>query len=584
VSIPGGTLREPPGSLRTTLTFRGDRFSIPFAHRFAERWSVLLAAALAEPGTTLGRLSMLPAGERSTLVQGWSQTGVSVPEVGFVHASVEAWARRTPDEVALVQGSESLTFATLNGRANGLARRLRAAGVGRDVPVAVYDDPSIAAVVGLLAVLKAGGYYVPLDVSYPERRLRDILATVRPAVFLTRPGLRERLDRLRRSGPGIVLLPDPDADAPTTPDLDIPVEPADLGYVLHTSGSTGQPKGIAMPHESLRRTIAWYPAETGIVPGSRLLQFSPFGFDSHFCEIFGTWHAGATVVLPSSNDQRRDPEALLRLLAAERIDHLEAPNSGLANVAHWAVREGGGSGLRLRTIVTGGEQLLVTPDLVGWLSRLPGCAVRHGYGPTESGPTTTHWLRGRPDTWPRVPPIGRPVTDARVYLLDDALQPVPAGVAGEMYVGGPVLARGYLGAPARTAERFIADPFGPTAGGRLYRTGDLARWTSQGSLEFLGRNDGQVKVRGYRIELAEVEAALLTHPGVTAAAVAVAPGGESLTGYVVPRGPAPGAGVLQQHLGQRLPAFMVPSAFVMVSALPSTPSGKLDRSRLGRGS
>lgn len=209
--------------------------------------------------------------------------------------------------------------------------------------------------------------------------------------------------------------------------------------------------------------------------------------------------------------------------------------------------------------------------------------MRHGYGPTESGPTTTHWLRGRPDTWPRVPPIGRPVTDARVYLLDDALQPVPAGVAGEMYVGGPVLARGYLGAPARTAERFVADPLGPTAGGRLYRTGDLARWTAQGSLEFLGRNDGQVKVRGFRIELAEVEAALVTHPGVTAAAVAVTPGGESLIGYVVPRGPAPGAGALQQHLGQRLPAFMVPAAFVMVSALPNTPSGKLDRSRLGRG-
>lgn len=549
-----------------------------------DRWHTLLTAIVADPGVRTWRLTILPPGERSLLLGEWCQTSSSVPAFGLVHQMVEAWAERTPDAFALSQAGTTLTYAELNNRANRLAHWLRGRGVGPDVSVALYGGATVGMLTGMLAVLKAGGYYIPLDASAPSARTAELLSESAPSLVLTQAQFRARLPKPGRGMAQVCDLDECDltrlpADSPS-----VRLHQENLAYLMHTSGSTGRPKGVAMPHRALVRIIGWYVAETSIAPGAHILQFSSFGFDASFCEIFGGWHAGARVVLLPEEGVRREPESLLELLVAERIDHIEAPYSGLLNIAHWAVRQAGARQSALRTIVTGGEQLLMAPDLVHWLQQLPGCAVRNGYGPSETSVATTHWLRGEPADWPRVPPIGRPITDARVYLLDQTLQPSPIGVTGEIYVGGDILARGYAKQPGLTAERFVADPFNPVPGRRMYRTGDLGRHRPDGVLEFLGRIDGQVKIRGHRVEVGEVEAKLLQHPEVGEVAVTLAEDatGRSLTGYIVARDPArpPTAQVLRAHAGRVLPEHMVPTRFVLVPAVPHTTSGKLDRAGL----
>jgi len=552
--------------------------------RWPARWHTLLAAIVADPGVRTSRLTVLPPDERSLLLGDWCRTSSSVPAFASVHQMVEAWAERTPDALALSQAGAVLTYAELNARANRLAHWLRERGIGPDVAVALYGGSTVGLLTGMLAVLKAGGYYIPLDAAAPPARTEELLSDCAPRLVLTQAPFTARLPDLP-SGVGPVhdldscdLAPYP-ADNPG-----VAVHEENLAYVMHTSGSTGRPKGVAMPHRALVRIIDWYVTETSIAPGAHVLQFSSFGFDASFCEIFGGWHAGARVVLLPEEGVRRDPEALLELLEAERIDHMEAPYSGLLNIAQWAAHQDGSRQPSLRTIVTGGEQLLMPPDLVHWLEQLPGCAVRNGYGPSETSVAATHWLRGEPADWPKVPPIGRPITDARVYLLDEALQPTPIGVTGEIYVGGDILARGYAEQPGLSAERFVADQFSPVPGSRMYRTGDLARHRPDGVMEFLGRADGQVKIRGHRVEVGEVEAKLLEHPKVGEVAVAVQEDatGRSLIGYVVARDAArpPTGQELRGHAGRILPEHMVPARFVTLSALPHTASGKLDRAGL----
>ncbi|KAA2254631.1 amino acid adenylation domain-containing protein [Solihabitans fulvus] len=573
--------------LHVGVRYRDDLFSGETVERWLQRWRVLLEGIVENPDERVETLPLLPADERSLLLTQWSTTGRSTPRFAAVHEMVESWAEATPDAVALVHEDVRLTYRDLNARANQLAHWLGERGVGPDTGVALYVDRSIEAMVGILGVLKAGGYYVPLDVSYPAQRIRDIIADVSPRVFLTMSRFAPALAEITGQDHAPVLAMDAlDAEISLRPTANpgVSLHEENLVYVLHTSGSTGRPKGVAMQHGALLRIIDWYTTETGIAPGARLLQFSSLGFDASFCEIFGGWHAGARVVLLPRDELRRDAEALLDLLEREEIEHLEAPYSGLLNIAYWAVHHGRNRSLRLRTIVTGGEQLLMAPDLVRWLAQLPGCALRNGYGPSETSVATTHWLRGDPTTWPELPPIGRPITDADVYVLDDSMGPVPVGATGEVYVGGDIVARGYLNRPGLTAERFVPDPFGGVPARRLYRTGDFARHRADGVLEFLGRIDNQVKLRGYRIELGEIESCLQSHPEVQEAAVAVREDdlGRRLVGYVVARDPAraPGNEELRAYVGERLPEYMVPSTHVAVDAFSLTASGKLDRAAL----
>ncbi|WP_121178942.1 amino acid adenylation domain-containing protein [Streptomyces sp. 1114.5] len=586
---PALTVRRSPEGLHTRLDHRPEAVA-----RWTARWHALLAAVLADPTVPVGRTAVLPPAERALLLGAWCRTGSSVPAAPLVHRLVEAWAERTPEAVALVQAEQAVSYAELNTRANRLAHWLRERQVGPEVAVALYGGSTVGMLTAMLAVLKAGGYYVPLDVAAPPARTAEALAECAPRLVLTEAPHAARLAELPagygeigRPGLGVPEIHDlADCDLADRPadDPQTPVHGENLAYVMHTSGSTGRPKGVAMPHRALVRIIDWYVDATAIEPGAHVLQFSALSFDASFCEIFGAWHAGARLVLLPDESVRREPEALLDLLEREAIEHLEAPYSGLLNIAHWAARPDGRRVTRLRTVVTGGEQLVMAPDLVRWLEQMPGCVLRNGYGPSETSVATTHWLRGNPADWPRLPSIGRPITDAAVYLLDRALQPTPTGVVGELYVGGPIVARGYAGRPGLTAERFVADPFAPEPGSRMYRTGDLARHRPDGSLEFLGRADQQVKIRGHRIELGEVESRLLEHPQVGEVAVTLHEDatGRSLVGHVVARDPArtPTARELREHAARLLPEHMVPARFVTRSALPLTPTGKLDRAAL----
>jgi len=373
--------------------------------------------------------------------------------------------------------------------------------------------------------------------------------------------------------------------AESADDLEGGAGPQDLAYVIYTSGSTGVPKGVAMPHRPLVNLLWWQSRDTALGRAARTLQFASLSFDVSFQEMFSTWYAGGELVL-IAEEVRRDPAALLRLLRDEAVERLFLPFVALQQLSEVGDADAVVP-TSLREVVTAGEQLQVTRQVASLFGRLQDCTLDNHYGPTESHVVTAYRLRGGPGEWEVLPPIGRPIANAEIYILDAYRQPVPVGVAGELHIGGECLARGYLNRPELTAERFIAHPFGREAGARLYRTGDLARYRAGGEIEFLGRIDGQVKLRGYRIELGEVEAVLTQHAGVREAAAVredVA-GDRRLVAYVVAQeGQGADAGelfgALRGHLKERVPEYMVPQSFVLLAELPLTPSGKVDRRAL----
>jgi amino acid adenylation domain-containing protein len=496
-----------------------------------------------------------------------------------VHEMLAPAAARTPDAVAVEFGGERVTYAELDARANRLARRLRRLGVGPDERVAIALERSVDMVAAVLAVLKAGGCYVPVDPAYPAARIAHMLGDSRAAVLVTTSALAARLP----AGDFAVLALDADADLVARESSEPPIVEVDgenLAYVLYTSGSTGMPKGAALPHRALANLLRWQIARWGGSAAARTLQFSSLSFDVSFQEIFSTWCAGGTLVLVD-DDTRRDAQALLAYLRETRIERLFLPFAALQNLAEVAVRTGAVLP-DLREVVTAGEALRATPQLRAFFGQNPRARLENQYGPSETHVVSAHLLAAESGAWPPLPPIGAPVDGAGLHVLDERLDAAPPGAEGELYASGKALARGYLARPALTAERFVPSPFGP-AGGRLYRTGDRARWTPDGELEYLGRTDAQVKVRGYRVELGEVEAAVASHPAVHQAAVAAHGDGAAkrLVAYVValPGRAAEPAG-LRAHVAARLPEHMVPAAWVPLDVLPLTPSGKVDRRAL----
>jgi len=483
-------------------------------------------------------------------------------------------AMRTPQEIAVRSAGEAVSYAELDTRSDAVARGLRARGVARDVCVGVCMERSIDMVVAVLAILKAGGAYVPLDPAYPTARTRYmteraairtvLVSTQTRAALETAESELVDLESVAIAGDG--TLPDVDPDA--------------LAYVIFTSGSTGVPKGVAMPHSALVNLLEWQRDDSAATVGTRTLQFASLSFDVSFQELFSTWCTGGAVVLVDE-ETRRDPEALLRLIRDERIERMFLPYIALQHVAD-AARDSQPTP-SLREIITAGEQLRIAPSIRAWLQSMPGCVLVNQYGPTESHVVTSFTLRGSAAEWAELPPIGTPIANARVYVLDSAGQLAGAGVRGEIFLGGPVLARGYLGALEKTAERFVPDPFAPTPGARMYRTGDLGRRRRDGAVEYLGRIDGQVKVRGYRIELGEVESVIARDASVAACAATVredAPGERRLVAYVVPVSGTIDATALRDLCRAHLPEFMIPAAFVSLDSLPLTPSGKVDRRAL----
>jgi amino acid adenylation domain-containing protein len=480
---------------------------------------------------------------------------------------------------AIEASGTQLTYAALDVAANRLAHRLRDLGVGPDITVGVCLPRSPELVIGLLAILKAGGAYVPLDPAYPLDRLQVMMEQARPRVLMSHGELVDGLPQTR----GKVLLLDRDAAAiaqESEADPEPLAQGADLAYVIFTSGSTGRPKGVAMPHQGLCNLLEWQARGFGGDRPRRTLQFASPSFDVGFQDIFSTLATGGTLVVVP-DELRRDFDRLASFIDDERIERLFLPPLALRELA---VRLAGAPATTPDVeIIAAGEQLEITPAIRELFTSRPGWTLHNQYGPTESHVVTSHSLAGDPSGWPDLPPIGRPIPNARVYLLDGGGEPVPAGVPGELFIGGVSVARGYLNQPRLTAERFLPDPF---AGGdaRMYRTGDLARWGDDGTIEFLGRVDDQVKIRGFRVEPAEVVTALLRHPEVAHAAVVAeehTPPLRRLVAYVVPASqPAPGPRELRDFLAASLPDYMVPAAFLTLDTLPMTPNGKLDRRAL----
>jgi amino acid adenylation domain-containing protein len=492
--------------------------------------------------------------------------------MGRVHELFAAHAAAQPNAIAVSGADETLTYGQLERRANQLAHRLRALGVDRDRPAGLCLERSAALVVGALGILKAGSAYVALDPSHPKERLGFMLRDSRVEVLVTGGPVAAQLDTLEAA---VVALDTGRAEL----DLEPTAAPAaghpagDLAYVIYTSGSTGAPKGVLVEHASLRNLIFWHRRAFAITEADRATQIASPGFDAAVWEVWPYLTAGASIHVPT-DEVRANPVALRDWLVSERISVSFLPTALAEAVLtlDWPAE------LPLRYLLTGGDTLHRYPP--------PGLsfAVVNNYGPTEGTVVATSGVV-RPNPNPSgAPSIGKPIANVQAYVVDDQLNPVPMGAPGELLIGGDGVARGYLNRPVLTYEKFIPDPFSGTPGARLYRTGDLARHRPDGEIEFLGRIDEQVKIRGNRIELGEISATLHRHSAVRSSVVVVGAHGsgeQRLIAYVVPAdGARPSTEQLRAHLAQHLPNDMVPAAFVCLEELPMTPNGKVDRAAL----
>ncbi|WP_073220647.1 amino acid adenylation domain-containing protein [Streptomyces sp. NBRC 110465] len=500
----------------------------------------------------------------------------------LAHELFEARRRSHPDRPAVLWGERSLGYGELGRDADRLAHTLRREGVTGQ-PVGVFFERGFSTAVAVLGVLKAGCAYVPLDPAYPDERLAAMVRDSGTRALLTEKALLDRIPL--PDGTRAFLLEDAlsavgNAPQPTVPEIG----PETLAYVIYTSGSSGVPKGVAMPHGPLANLLDWQCAHSACGTGDRTLQFSALSFDVSFQEMFSTWASGGALVV-ADDATRRSWQALIDLVNSTSVRRMFLPFVALQSIAAHADSVGVWPA-SLREVVTAGEQLQVTPAVRALFRHLDGAVLVNQYGPSETHVVTSLELRGDPDEWPDQPSIGRPIAHVEAYVLDERLRPRQPGTPGELCIGGPVLAEGYLGMPEATAARFRTVP-GLAGGGRIYRTGDLVELRPDGTLQFLGRLDDQVKIRGHRVETGDVEAHLRTLPEVADAAVVVREGRggvKQLVAFCVPaRGAEVVASAVRRSLSARLPEHMIPSSVHHLPALPLTSSGKVDRRTLARG-
>ncbi|HEY0604518.1 MAG TPA: amino acid adenylation domain-containing protein, partial [Herpetosiphonaceae bacterium] len=624
-------LEEGPEGLSGWIEYSTELFTAATMTRLLRHYQRLLAGIVADPNRRLADLTLLEEAERRQLLVLWNDTQLAYPRNAGIHQLFEAQAARTPAATAVIFEEQQLTYGELNARANRLAHYLRARGVGPEVRVGLCVERSLDLIVGLLGILKAGGAYVPLDPSYPAQRLALMLADTQAPLILTQQAIYDAQRSLFAAipeevnpaftgdhqasaiNPAVVCLDSDWAaiaeESEANPDSAVGGD--SLAYVMYTSGSTGLPKGVSVTHRNVIRLVS-SPNYARLSVDDVFLQFAPISFDAATLEVWGALLNGARlVVFPAGTPSLAE---LGQALERYQVTILWLT----AGLFHQMVDSQLDSLRSVRQLLAGGDVLSV-PHVQKVLRTLDGCQLINGYGPTENTTFTCCYPMRHVEQIGLSVPIGRPITNTRVYVLDRHLNPVPIGVPGELYAGGDGVGRGYLNRPDLTAERFVPDPFGER-GGRLYKTGDLVRYQPDGNIEFLGRRDAQVKLRGYRIELGEIEAVLLRHPAVRECAVLVredVPGDRRLVAYVVengepstknqepeeqasttppPRLPQPrqkpaevwgrgpgGEGLipaLRAFVQAELPAYMVPSAFVVLDALPLSPNGKLERRAL----
>jgi len=563
------------------IEYSTDLFEHTTIRRMIRHFEMLLEAIVADPAQRLSELQLMTEAERRRLLFEWNSTARDFPAHQCLHQLFEAEAERVPEAAAIIYEQERLSYRELNVRANRVAHYLRRLGVGPEVSVAVCLERSVEAIVAVLGILKAGGVCVALDPDYPEQRLSFMLKDSSATVLLTRKDL---LPELSEQTVRVVCLESEwetiSGESGENPQSEVMAE--NLSFVIYTSGSTGQSKGVTLNHRGLVNRILWGQENYRLTTDDRVLQYFSYCFDFATWELFTALAAGAGLVLARPGGQQ-DASYLVRLMADEKVTTLGCVPSMLDLLLDEPLIKQCGS---LRKVLCGGEALPVELQ-ERFLERLPHAELQNTYGPTEASIDVTSWVC-RSEAEQQLVPLGHPVANTELYVLDPYLQPVPVGVPGELYIGGAGLARGYLNRPQLTAEKFIPNPFSQLPGTRLYRTGDLTRYRTDGAIEFLGRLDQQVKIRGFRVEPGEIESALGHHPSVREAVV-VARGGvadaKRLVAYFVAdrNGPSlngEAQSELRGFLRERLPEYMIPSAFVQLDAWPLTPNGKLNRRAL----
>ncbi|WP_157867665.1 non-ribosomal peptide synthetase [Gloeothece citriformis] len=565
------SVQETEENLVCTLKYRSELFKSETIARMLDHWQILLEEAIANRDRGIAELPLLRGTQREQLLYNWNDTKVDYSENLCLHQWFEASVRRSPHAIATVFETQYLTYQDLNQRANQLAHYLQKLGIKPGSLVGICLDRCLEMPIAILAVLKAGGAYIPLDPTYPEQRLAFVLQDSQVSTLITTQKLLNILPQCQAQ---IVCLDTHRAkieqqsqENPTSKGV---LE--DLAYVIYTSGSTGKPKGVMISHRAINNRLLWGQSEYPLTQSDRVLQQASFSFDFSVWEFFAPWLAGGQVILVPPG-QHRDSSYLVKLIQEQKITVAHFVPSMLRAI----LEEPGIQGCQsLRYVFSGGESLAYDLQQC-FFSRL-SAELYNQYGPTEATVDATFWKCQRNDE-PSLIPIGRPIANTQVYILDFNKQPVPIGVPGELWIGGVGLAQGYLNRPDLTAERFLVNPF--CAGGQIYRTGDLARYRSDGAIEFLGRIDSQVKVRGFRIELEEIEAIIRQHPNVKETVVLARediPGRQRLVAYVViNEDKGLDKGDLVNLMGENLPDYMIPSDFVALSALPLTPSGKIDR-------
>ncbi|HAX77734.1 MAG TPA: hypothetical protein DCY88_18325 [Cyanobacteria bacterium UBA11372] len=570
---------DAESDLALTIDYDRSQFGDDAIARMLGHLETLLAGIIGNPEQCLAQIPLLTARERDQILTEWNQTEADYPKNKCIHQLFEEQVEKTPDAVAVVFEQQQLTYRELNCRANQLAQYLQKLGVKPEVLVGICVERSLEMVIGLLAILKAGGAYVPLDPAYPRDRLAFMLEDAKVSVLLTQQSLIEKLPNHQAK----IICLDTDWKIIEPESQENPqsqAQPDNLAYIIYTSGSTGQPKGVLIPHSGLQNLVFWHQSTFKITPHDRATQLASIAFDASVWELWPYLTAGAAVYLVKS-DLVAAPVELQEWLFNQQItvSFLPTPLAEVFLNLEWP------QSTQLRLLLTGGDRLQRYPS-----SSIP-FEVINNYGPTENTVVTTSGQVIHQGEKLTNPSIGRPIANTQIYLLDRYGQPVPIGVAGELHIGGVQLARGYLNRPELTAEKFIANPFNRNSNARLYKTGDIARYLPDGNIEFLERIDNQVKIRGFRIELAEIEAALKQHPEIQETVVIPRediPGNKRLVAYIILRyNPQQEStneliipSQLHQFLKQKLPEYMVPSAFIVLESFPLTPNGKINRRAL----
>jgi len=568
---------EASGELSFICEYNTDLFHVDAIERLLGHLAVLLEGIVADPDRPLSELPLLPTKERQQLLTGWNDTQVAYPQEVLLHELFEAQVDRSPEAVAVEYDGKQLTYRELNQRANQLAHYLRTLAVGPETLVGVCMERSLEMVVALYGVLKAGGAYVPIDPEYPQERIGYMLEDAGLSVLLTQ---RRVLGRLPAGGAKTLCLDDEwnqIAGKETANPSKVPT-PANLAYMIYTSGSTGKPKGAMNTHRGICNRLLWMQGQYQLTEADRILQKTPASFDVSVWEFFWPLLTGARLVLAKPGGHQ-DPAYLISLITEQRITVAHFVPSMLAIFLAESEVE---RCVSLRHVICSGEALPFI--LQEQFFKLLPAQLHNLYGPTEAAVDVTHWTCRRDDQR-NIVPIGKPVANTQIYILDKYLHPVPIGVSGDLYIGGVQVGRGYHNRPDLTAERFVPDPFSADPAARMYKTGDLCRWLADGNVEYLGRSDFQVKVRGLRIELGEIEAVLDRHQAVRQCVVVAReepPGDKILVAYVERQaiGPAPAVADLRAYLAEHLPAYMIPSIFVVMDKLPLSPNGKIDRKAL----